>query len=314
MARSIQKELNDLTECPLCLDVCVDPRTLPCHHHHWACRECISKLIESVAPVTKFNCPSCREGMKVPPGGADSFPAAFLVNKLMTLAATKRKRSGPKREVKCEHHKRKCEMFCETCEQLVCSKCCVGKHKGHSKLHVDEVVEKYREMLCKTHHQLMERVKNCKTAMSQDNEEAEKCKSVAEQTKQQISAQARKAIQLLQQEVALMHCNIDAETSKTLRMCEKRRDIITPDISACGKCMQEIESTLTEDNAAVIVDVCLKQLQEYQDKLACSKTKPVLQTMIPTLGLPRDQDLQLEMFLGKVNWESPSQVETSPIH
>ena len=48
-----------------------------------------------------------------------------------------------------EHDGREVELFCETCEELICLKCAIkgGKHYGHDYKDINESFERYREVV-----------------------------------------------------------------------------------------------------------------------------------------------------------------------
>ena len=88
MAESILQDLEELLECSLCMEICDNPKTLPCHH--WYCKPCIVKLIEKSKQPNSFVCPTCRVEVPTPPEGAAGFPAAFFVNRFVEAVKVQR--------------------------------------------------------------------------------------------------------------------------------------------------------------------------------------------------------------------------------
>ena len=53
------RQLDDITECPICTEVYTDPRVLPCVHTY--CLKCIEKYSEDKQPGDELACPLCRK-------------------------------------------------------------------------------------------------------------------------------------------------------------------------------------------------------------------------------------------------------------
>lgn len=153
---SLLTRIDSLLQCPLCLEECEKPKSLPCHH--WLCSQCLTSLIkhESFGNKTVV-CPNCRYKAKVPKDGVAGFPAAFVINSLKEIAASGRKQGSPSRRArkKCVKHSKDCDMFCKKCTELICSTCSVAEHRGHSKLSIEEVVDEHRNKLEKSYKQLL---------------------------------------------------------------------------------------------------------------------------------------------------------------
>jgi len=78
------KQLDELTECPICTDVYTDPRVLSCGHT--ICLKCIRKYIEEKEsneeePV----CPMCRTKFALPSNGVGDLPKNFFVNNFLQM-------------------------------------------------------------------------------------------------------------------------------------------------------------------------------------------------------------------------------------
>lgn len=91
--------LQELLECPICMNLYDNPHVLPCQHTF--CKKCIVSLqhnetINNTSNATNntIDCPICREKHKLP-NGVDSLTANYTMKRLIELesmAAEKRKR------------------------------------------------------------------------------------------------------------------------------------------------------------------------------------------------------------------------------
>src|SRR6218665_3992998 len=82
------KQLREITECPICMNVFTDPRVLPCIHTF--CLECLKRICETAPknPGDKFPCPLCRKECLIPADGIDGVPKNFFVENLLQYKMT----------------------------------------------------------------------------------------------------------------------------------------------------------------------------------------------------------------------------------
>ena len=83
MARqsSADKELGDMTECPICTEVFTDPRVLSCIHTF--CLQCLLNYGKDKRPGHRMPCPLCRKEFTVPDDGLPGTQKNFLMEKLL---------------------------------------------------------------------------------------------------------------------------------------------------------------------------------------------------------------------------------------
>ena len=111
MAASAQKAFLKNLECPVCLDVCTDPRLLPCPKgNHTLCKRCLDGLVRGPT----ITCPECRAKHSVPPSGSDGFPRNIMAAGLIDSLCKECRMAHP--EVTCSH-----------CDKMVCRSC----HMAH---------------------------------------------------------------------------------------------------------------------------------------------------------------------------------------
>ena len=104
-------------ECPICLNIFDDPKTLSCCHTF--CKGCLARLLESQQDASKLPCPVCRGVTDVPEGN---------VSKLQTSIALK----SLVEDVKNQHQictsckseeKPQAVAFCQDCGKYLCVSC-----------------------------------------------------------------------------------------------------------------------------------------------------------------------------------------------
>ena len=140
-------KLKEQLTCLVCLDLYTNPRTLPCLHSF--CQECLGRLPqekEARGDTCYLICPACRRRIEVPREGVGAFPIAFHINSLKEITQSLREKDP--QQVTCnDHYDKPLEVYCETCETVICFHCVVRTHKDHKYDLVSDCYPKHYQML-----------------------------------------------------------------------------------------------------------------------------------------------------------------------
>ena len=147
-AQAALKKLEDQLNCPVCLDTYTNPKQLQCHHIY--CQQCLRRLVErDQQGQLVLICPNCRQVTPVPANGVAGLPAAFHINNLLELRDTLEEQKKAKEGVLyCADHQetqRELELYCESCEQLICFQCTITEHRSHNYSLVKNVFETQKQ-------------------------------------------------------------------------------------------------------------------------------------------------------------------------
>ena len=142
LQRGVQSEVT----CPLCLDIFTEPKRLPCDHVY--CKQCLRGLGLRSVTGKSISCPECRRDTPIPNNDVANFPTPHQVNRLieMHLKSAKTATQQPAAATCKVHKSQSLDLYCETCESLVCGHCIAktcGKKK-HDYGFIDESVKKYQ--------------------------------------------------------------------------------------------------------------------------------------------------------------------------
>jgi len=77
------KQLDDITECPICTEVYTDPRVLPCVHMY--CLKCIREWSKDKQPEDTLACPLCRKEFILPSNGVKDLPRNFFIANFLQM-------------------------------------------------------------------------------------------------------------------------------------------------------------------------------------------------------------------------------------
>lgn len=170
MAEQALKKLEQQLNCSICLDTYSKPKELQCHHVY--CEKCLEKLLlvdQDQQKQLSLTCPNCRQVTPVPASGVAGLQTAFHINYLLEIRSSLKKidetaitLEGPgavggairpssatlKVSPHCSVHTNKeLDLYCDTCEDLICLKCALkgGSHHSHDCIEAKEAFEKYKE-------------------------------------------------------------------------------------------------------------------------------------------------------------------------
>ena len=165
MAGEAIRRLEEQLNCSICFDIYIDPKLLQCFHTY--CRKCLGKLVvRDQQGGLSVTCPICRQATPVPANGVVGLQSAFQTNEFLRIREDLIKKrdmavgleeskvdvtplspSTKKTFPNCyEHVDKERELYCETCEELICFKCVLrgSKHEGHDLDEIKNAYERYK--------------------------------------------------------------------------------------------------------------------------------------------------------------------------
>ena len=142
MAELALKKLEDQLNCPVCLDTYTDPKQLQCNNVY--CQKCLGRLVvRNQQGQFILTCPNCRQVTPVPANGVAGLPAAFQISHFLDILSERKK--AKEGALYCaDHQERELELYCESCEQLICLQCTITEHNGHNINLVKDVFQKHK--------------------------------------------------------------------------------------------------------------------------------------------------------------------------
>jgi len=99
----LYKELDNVTECPICNDVFTDPRILPCKHTF--CFECLLNCLnygKNRKPGDRLPCPVCRKKFTIPQDGLSGIQKNVDMKKLLRGIHVRKLSAGKARHILCD--------------------------------------------------------------------------------------------------------------------------------------------------------------------------------------------------------------------
>ncbi len=179
MSTSTLKKVKEGLQCAVCLTDYKDPKILQCFHVF--CENCLGMVVQNEEGGRSLLCPTCRQATPIPPSGVSGLQSAFHIHDLLEIQKSLKKDqdSGgasnittPSKKVflYCpEHANKEPELYCQTCEKLICSKCVYrgGQHHSHDYEEISEAFKRYKEEVTPSLDSMKEIMKRINEALTE---------------------------------------------------------------------------------------------------------------------------------------------------
>ncbi|XP_020601510.1 E3 ubiquitin-protein ligase TRIM71-like isoform X1 [Orbicella faveolata] len=268
--------------CPLCHEMFVNPRLLPCLHTF--CKRCLENLV--VPRSSALSCPACRTDVPLTERGVGAFPPNFVVTTMMDVAAVRAHDKNPIMCSSCED-KLPAAARCIECMDFLCHDC-RNAHmrlrltKTHRVVSLDELKSSprpedllHRPIFCMehTHEKLRYYCESCEQAICRE------C------TMTSHSTERHKYTQLTD--------TIDKQTQTIMQLADKLKRKV-PVVTQSTKDVEEVTCRL-EARAEVAkseIQKCfpriLKALQD-REKAMMAEVESTVQRKSKVLGLQQER-------------------------
>ena len=238
MAEAALKKLEDQLNCPVCLDTYTNPKQLQCHHIY--CQQCLGRMVVlNQQGQLVLICPNCRQVTPVPDNGVAGLPAAFHISNLLELQDTLKERKKAKEGVLycSDHQERELELYCESCEQLICFQCTITQHNGHKYNLVKDIFETHKQEI--------------KTSLAPAKEQL----SAVRKASQQVKALRRRVLDQQATLKAKMYQDkqqlIDIITAQTNKNVDKLRHITEEKVKDLDSQVEQLDTIETQLSSGV---------------------------------------------------------------
>ena len=164
--------------CSICLGPFTDPMLLQCFHVY--CQQCLVPLVEDQDQQGQLgiSCPTCHQVTPIPDRGVAGLQSAHLLESFQQLESSAAFEGATSTEADLNlikevshcsvHEGRELDLYCETCEELICSRCALkgGRHHSHSYDEVSRAFETYRSEMAVSLEPLEKQVVAIKKVLS----------------------------------------------------------------------------------------------------------------------------------------------------
>ena len=230
--KALQK-IQDQVTCGICLEPYKQPRLLKCQHVF--CEQCLQDLVRGGQSLP---CPQCRQVTPLPVNGVPGLQDAFYIHSLFDiqddLSSTSRCTTHPEKEA---------DMYCEQCDQLICSHCLVSDHRDHQYDLVSKLFAKQEKVIVDSLKPVGEQIATLERAVESVNT---RCAAVVEQ-KTAVVAEIHTAMADLRQALEVRETELVGKAEQTaqqkLKTLAAQRDGFELQLGQLRSCQDNVEKS-----------------------------------------------------------------------
>ena len=269
MAEEALQIVEERLNCSICLDTYTDPKLLQCYHVF--CHQCLVPLVvRDQQGQLSLTCPTCRQATPIQEArGVAGLQPAFHINHLLeikeslqkaeTPAATGEGAVGgttanapPRADVwHCiEHPDQEVVLYCETCGELACYKCCLkgNKHYNHDYCELKEAFKKYKEKVTSSLEPMERQEATIKEALAR----LDTCCGEIDHQRAATQDSIHTTFGRLREELAVRETQLigklDGMTQEKLKGLAVQRDQLETTLAQLGSCLHFMRESVRTGN------------------------------------------------------------------
>ena len=245
-----------------------------------------------------LTCPTCRQATPVPANGVAGLQSAFHINHLLEIQESLKEAKDPvptsqemvksdeaypiTREVipNCfEHADKERELYCETCEDLICWKCAIkgGKHHDHDHQPLYEAFEKYKREMTSSLEPMEEKLAAIDEALKQFDKSHEEISNQREVIEANIHNSIGKLFKVLEARKTKLISKLHQITHRKLKNLATQRDqveTIQAQLHSCHHFMKESMKTGIREEVLMMKSNVARQVKELSTAFQPGLLKP----------------------------------------
>ena len=253
-AEEVVKKLEEQLNCSICHNSYTDPKLLQCNHVF--CRDCLVGLAHR--NPQGLPCPTCRQVTPIPPSGVAGLqPANEILDQHKKV----------KQDILyCQQHQnQELELYCETCEELICFQCTIQQHHGHKYNLIGEVFEKHKKEIMSS----LNPAEQQQTLASQALERLDVgCREITDQ-QAALQAQIHKSSQQLHEVIDLREKELANKlnyiTQEKLSKLASQREKIETTLAQLGSCLDMVKEKLRTGSQGVVLRMKTALVKQVKD-------------------------------------------------
>ena len=230
-----------------------------------------------------LTCPTCRQDTPVPANGVSGLQSAFQVSPLLEILEEHKKAKDSQEEEKndeaclnpskkiitdcSEHGDAERQLYCETCEDLICFKCAIkgGKHHNHEYHLLDEAFEKYKGEVVPLLEPMEEKlvaVKEALALLDSSCEEMSECQEAIEADIHDAFGRLQEILDSRKTHLVSQLHKITWRKLKGLAVQEDQMETILVQLSSCLDFVKESLKTDRKGELLMIKTSIIKQVKD----------------------------------------------------
>lgn len=244
-------QLEEMLRCSVCLDTYSAPKRLQCNHVF--CQGCLVPLKEGLY----IKCPMCRQVARIPNTGLQSDHVTEIL--LEGFQAHPVAANPAKKTRYCSIHiDEEVELYCETCEQLICLSCAQegSEHQSHSYEDISEALKKYKDEITSSLEGIERQCETLQELSADVDEQNRNISNQHDDVKENIHRTFRELREILDSRECMLISELDRLTQKKIKGLDGQKDQIETSLAQLDNCLRVMKESLTtcsEGDSEVLV-------------------------------------------------------------
>ena len=214
------------------------------------CKEC-----------AKFLCQECIDVHKKWAPIAD-----HIITSLDEVVASASKMLPTKLKIKCSNHNKPLEIFCGTCEELICHDCTVRIHRDHDYDLVSDCYPKHCQKLETSLKSVSDKVTGVNDVIIALTDTENEIREQGEVVKEEIHVMVEEMIAILQQSERQLTDDVDTIIGNKLQVLSDQKTSAEKKLIQLKKCQESVEQNLEICNPQQVV-ISTKQMMEHMNQV-----------------------------------------------
>ena len=257
LAEKVVKKLEEQLNCLICLGTYTVPKLLQCNHVF--CRDCLVGLARR--NPQGLPCPTCRQVTPIPPSGVAGLQPAFQTNQLLEILDQHEK----VKQYCQQHQNQELELYCETCEELICFQCTIQQHHGHKYNLIGEVFEKHKKEIMSSLNPAEQQQTLARKALEELDV---RCREITNQ-QAALQEQIHKSSQQLHEIIDLREKELTNKlnyiTQEKLSQLASQREEIKTTLSQLDSCLDKVKEKLRTSSQGVVLRMKTTLVKQVKD-------------------------------------------------
>ena len=190
----------------------------------------------------------------------------------------------------CSLHKgRELELYCETCEELICHNCTVKKHKDHQYDLVTDTFEQHKAEITASLEPVVVRLEATKTSMGQIDTQSKAVEANRVSVSTEIDKEIDKHIHILEARRAELKTKVNDVAQKKLKNLATQKDemeTVQTQLVSCLSFVQESVRTGSTGEVMKMKKGVIGQIEEITNSVKADPTPPCESPNIKFLASP----------------------------
>ena len=221
--------------CGMCFSGSTDCKMLPCQHVF--CETCLQKLLLAQEDGSYvLGCPTCQFPVVLPSDGTVGLPTIEPINEVHV---------DQNKIPACSKHNMSLQVYCETCEAVLCNMCAIESHREHQHNIITSDITKHHKEIRSILEEVKIKAKGIEEVVADIDTRKDEIQKQSTGIKQEIHSLADRLVDLIRTSETKLSASLDNITQQKLSTLSLQKDEGTVLAHKINDFSTFIESNLT---------------------------------------------------------------------